>query len=196
MDHTAGGDKAPAYQYRPSLLGRAYAFRLTPGGLAWEVGPHAGTVPYRAIRRVRLSYRPIGLANYRFQAEIWAADAPKLTLASTSWRSLAEQERQDAAYAAFVRALHQRLVQAGSTAQFEAGTAPLLYWPGVVVLVVLALGTPYVLVRAAQAGAAGGAAIVAALMLVFFWQLGTFFWRNRPGRYAPEALPVALLPRS
>jgi hypothetical protein len=26
------------------------------------------------------------------------------------------------------------------------------------------------------------------------WQIGGFFWRNRPGRYRPDTLPAALMP--
>jgi hypothetical protein len=30
---------------------------------------------------------------------------------------------------------------------------------------------------------------------VFAYQLGNYFYRNRPGRYASDALPPMLLPR-
>ena len=35
----------------------------------------------------------------------------------------------------------------------------------------------------------------AALMALFLWQGGNFFRRNRPGRYRPDALPAALMPK-
>ena len=45
-----------------------------------------------------------------------------------------------------------------------------------------------------QAGFGAGAALAAAFLAVYLWQLGTFFRRNRPGRYRPEAIPAAVLP--
>ena len=41
----------------------------------------------------------------------------------------------------------------------------------------------------------GPAAFVGAFMLLFLWQGGNFFRRNRPGFYRPEALPAELLPK-
>jgi hypothetical protein len=50
-------------------------------------------------------------------------------------------------------------------------------------------------VRSLQAGAAGGAVFVVIFLGVFLWQAGTFFRRNRPGTYAPDALPSLVMPR-
>jgi hypothetical protein len=32
--------------------------------------------------------------------------------------------------------------------------------------------------------------------LVFGYQLGTYFYRNRPGRYRPDAIPPDVLPKA
>ena len=39
-------------------------------------------------------------------------------------------------------------------------------------------------------------AVVAIFFLVFAYQLGTYFYRNRPGRYRPDAIPSSVLPRT
>ena len=39
--------------------------------------------PYDRIRRIRLSFRPMTMQNYRFLTEVWTADGPKLQIAST-----------------------------------------------------------------------------------------------------------------
>lgn len=183
------------YTYKPSLMGAPCEFRLTADALHWNVGRGQGRIPYGSIRRIRLSFRPVTLATYRFVAEIWSDGAPKLIIASTSWRSVVEQQRQDAAYAAFVRALNHRVAAAGGATAFQAGSPHLLYWPGVLVFAAFALAIPFMAIRAVHDGALGGAAIVAALLLVFLWQVGTFFWRNRPGPYRPDAVPSLVLPR-
>lgn len=202
MDDATGNEVLPpaadddlTYSFKPSMMGGMCAFRLAPDGLYWQVGRQSGHMPYRAIRRIRLSFKPVSLATYRFITEIWSDLAPKLTVASTSWRSIVEQERHDALYAAFVRELNRRIARAGGAPTFHTGSPPLLYWPGVVILVLLAAMLPFMLMSAFASGAMGGVAIVGGVMLVFFYQLGIFFWRNRPGVYRPDAVPSAVLPR-
>ena len=183
------------YSYKPSLMAPPQAFRAGPDALEWEVGRYSGRIPYRDIRRVRLLYRPANLQTHRFLAEIWAERAPKLKIASVSWWSLTEQRRQDVAYKAFIGALHRRLAEAGAESAFEAGSPPWLYWPGVLVFCGIALAIVLLIARGVQEGALGGAALAAVLLAFFLWQLGTFFVRNRPGSYRPDAIPAAVLPR-
>jgi hypothetical protein len=182
------------YTYRASLLGAPFTFRLTDEGLAFEAGRRAGLIPYRNIARLRLSFKPSSMQSGRYVTEIWAADAPKLTIVSSSWKSMMIQERQDKAYSAFVAALHRRLDAAGATTRFERGSLPLLYWPALVVFVGVALGFALLVVRALQVDAKAGAAFVGAFLALFLWQGGNFFRRNKPGLYRPGAPPAELLP--
>jgi len=188
-----GGDD-PAYSYRPSLIGAAWQLRLRPDALEWQTGRHQGRIHYGRIARVRMSFRPVTMQTRRFVTEIWPAGGAKLTIASTSWRSLVEQEAQDSAYGAFIRALHRRIAAAGADASFETGVPPVLYWPGLVVFVALALGLAALALRALQIGQLSGAALVGGLLVLLLWQSGGYFRRNRPGRYRPDALPAELVP--
>ena len=43
---------------------------------------------------------------------------------------------------------------------------------------------------------AAATAVVAIFFLVFAYQLGTYFYRNRPGRYRPDAVPRDVLPKT
>lgn len=184
------------YSYRPSLLGAAWSFGLTQNGIAWEAGRKSGLVPYRNVRRVRLSFKPVSMQSQRFLCEIWADDAPKLEIVSSSWKSLVEQQRLDKPYTAFVTELHRRLAQSGAQQiRFEHGGLALTYWPGLVAFVGVALGLALLTVRALQADAKGGAAFIGAFMLLFLWQGGNFFRRNRPGVYRADAPPELLLPK-
>ncbi len=169
-------------------------FRLTADAIVWEAGSKSGRVPYRAVRRVRMTFKPVSMQSYRFVTEIWAERASRLKIISTSWKSMMEQERLDAPYTAFVGELHRRLHAAGAQVDYVRGGNPLIYWPGLVMFVVVAFGLAAVIVRALQAHAFSGALIVAAFLVFFLWQSGNLFRRNRPGRYAPEALPEELLP--
>ena len=183
------------YLYRPSLLGAPWSFRLTPVALAWEAGRRSGLVPYRDIRRVRLSFKPVSMQTQRYQTEIWAEGAPRLVIVSSSWKSMVEQERLDKSYSAFVTALHRRMADAGVRASYEQGSSPLRYWPGVVVFAAMALGLAFLIMRALQSDAPAGAAFIGAFLALFLWHGGNYFRRNRPGSYRPDDLPELLVPK-
>ena len=191
---TGAGDPF-AYAYRPSLLGAAWEFRLAGDGIDWAAGRKGGHIPFRAVRRLRMSYRPASMQSHRFMTELWADGAPKLEILSSSWKSMVEQERLDGRYTAFVAELHRRIALAAAPARFEKGSNPLLYWPSLIVFIGVSLGLALLVVRALQVDAKGGAVFIGGFLALFLWQGGNFFRRNRPGRYSPEALPADLLPK-
>src|SRR5450759_3722748 len=174
IDRASAGEPV-AYAYRPSLLGAAWQFKLTGEGIDWATGRKAGHIPFRAVRRLRMSYRPASMQSHRFMTELWAEGAPKLKILSSSWKSMVEQERLDKPYAAFVAELHRRIALAAPPARFEQGSHPLLYWPGLI--------------------AFAGVAFIGGFLVLFLWQSGNYFRRNRPGLYRPEALPAELMPK-
>ncbi len=195
MSPNLDGEKDPnAYSYKPSLFGAPWQFRLAADALEWQAGMRGGRFPYADIRRVRLSFRPVNMQTYRFLAEIWPLQGPKVTIASSSWRSMIEQSRQDAAYSTFVTELHRRIAAARGTAAFDSGSPALLYWPGLAIFAAVSLALAALTVKALRVASWAAAALVGGLLGLFLWQAGTFFKRNRPGRYRPDALPRALLP--
>ena len=191
----AHAENAPAYAFKPGMLGAPHEFRLRPSGLDWQVGRRSIHIPYGSIRRLRLSYRPVTLASYRFMAEIWSSAAPKASVTSTSWRNVFEQQRHDESYRAFIVELVGRIAAAGGKAAFVTGSVSILYWPGVAIFVGVSLALAALIARGLQAGQVAGAAVVGAFLAVFLWQLGNFLRRNRPGTFGPEALPEQVLPR-
>jgi hypothetical protein len=182
------------YVFKPSLLGSAWEFRLRPDVLEWQAGRMWGRVPYETITRVRLSYRPTTLQQKRFITEVWSSTAPKLTIASTSWKSVIEQERNDDAYSAFVRELNRRIGAAGAQTEFVSGSPPLLYWPGVAVLIAASVVLLAILVRTVMSLDWAGAAFIVAFIALLIWQIVPFFRRNRPGTYRPDSVPADLMP--
>jgi hypothetical protein len=196
VDEATDAPDEVAYAYKPSVLGAAHEFRLDDRALSWRVGGRSGRIPYADIRRIRLTFRPVTMQTYRFVAEIWSASAPKLQIASTSWRSMVEQERLDAAYVDFISTLHRRLGAERVPASFEAGTVPFVYWIGLALFVVVSLALAALIARALQAGAVTGAVFVGIFLGAFLWQAGGFFRRNRPGTYTADAIPSAVLPRT
>jgi len=57
------------------------------------------------------------------------------------------------------------------------------------------LATGALFVRAVGTVAWAATAVVGIFFLVFAYQLGTYFYRNRPGRYRPDAIPTEVLPQ-
>lgn len=183
------------YAYKASLMGAPLEFRLAPAALEWSKGKYTGRARYDRIRRIRLSFRPMTMQNYRFLAEVWPADGPKLQIGSTSWKSIVEHERLDAGYRDFVTELSRRVGVAGGQTAFDIGSPAFIYWPGAFVFAGAALAIAALTVRALQTGAWSGAAFIAAFLALFLWQAGNFFRRNRPGRYRPDAVPPQVLPK-
>ena len=80
--------------------------------------------------------------------------------------------------------------------KFQQGGNPLTYWPGLAIFGAVALGIAFLVLRALQSGAIAGAVFVAAFLGLFLWHGGNYFRRNRPGVYAPDALPELLVPKA
>jgi hypothetical protein len=192
---TVPSGDAVAYTFRPSLLGAPWEFKLTGDGIDWVTGRRSGRIALRDVRRLRMSFKPGNMQSQRFVTELWADGAPRLVIASTSWKSMFEQERMDQSYAAFIAELHRRIARAGSPVRFEQGSHPLLYWPGLVAFAGVALASVVLIVRALQDGAMTGAAFIGVFLAFFLWQGGNFVVRNRPGLYRPDALPAQLMPK-
>ncbi|MFZ0057770.1 MAG: hypothetical protein WCD87_01965 [Pseudolabrys sp.] len=186
---------AVTYAYRATLLGAPRHFTLSDDGIDWTSGLMSGHIPYRNIRRLRMSFRPVSMQSHRFITELWGEGAPRLKIVSTSWKSMVEQERLDRSYSDFVRELHRRISKAVSSTRFERGTSPWIYWPGLAIFVTVALGLAGGAVQASHAGAYAGAAFVGAFLALYLWQTENFLRRNRPGTYRPEALPKEVMPR-
>src|SRR6266699_5947570 len=102
-------------------MGAAWELRLRPDALEWQAGRRCGRIPYARVTWVRLSFRPVTMQTRRFVTEIWWPGGPRLSIASSSWRSPVEQVAQDRDYGAFVRALNARVAAAGTQASFETG---------------------------------------------------------------------------
>jgi hypothetical protein len=189
-------EQYPKYAYKPSLMGSPWMLQLAPDALVWSLGSLSGRVPYGSIRRIRLSFRPVTMQSYRFLAEIWSERNAKIPISSASWKSLVEQERQDAAYVGFIRELHERIAKAGGRPRLDAGAIPFLYWPGVAIFAAISVALAGLIVRALQQGETAATLFLLAFFAFMLWQLGGFFKRNLPRRYTLDRIPADVLPKA
>jgi hypothetical protein len=190
--HSVEAAAGLAYAYRPSLIGAAHRCELADQGLAWRNGRRSGTWAYVDIASIRLSYRPMGMQQHRFRADINHTDGRHITIFSTSKQTVALMEPQ-AGYAAFMVNLHDRMAAAGSPVMLRAGLRPGIYNAVVTMLVLLALAMSALLVRALWTGEWAGAAFIVAFSGLFAWQIRGFLRWNRPRSYTFEAVPEELL---
>lgn len=183
------------YAYKPSLLGGVWILTLAPDALHWAIGGMSGRIPYADIRQVRLAFRPVTMQSYRFLAEIWSDRNPKIPVASASWKSVMEQERQNEAYSRFIRALHAKIADAHGTPRLRAGAVPLLYWPGLLIFAGICVAMTGLIARAIQQGETAAILFLFGFFVFLLWQLGMFFKRNLPRRYTLDSIPPDVLPR-
>ena len=193
-EQDSGSDADPVYVHKPSLMGAAWELILRPDALEWRAGRHEGRIPYARVTRIRLSFRPGTMQTRRFVTDIWWSGGPRISIASTTWRSMIEQAAQDRAYGAFVRELNERVAAAGAAASFETGTPAVLYWPALAVFTAVTLALVALAVHALAVAAWVAAALVGGFLALFLWQSGSYFLRNRPGHYRPQAPPKGLVP--
>ena len=184
----------PLYQFRPSMMGAEYTFRLAPDALEWDIGRRNGRIAYRNFVRVRLGFRPANLAGSRFTAEIWSREGLKLLISSVSARSIFDFENRGPAYRAFVMELCQRIAAAGAGCRFDAGFPHWRWWPAMVVSLAVLAALLYLWAKMLLAGELAIGAALIAFALFFLWQIGSMIVRNRPHIYSPTAIPNHVLP--
>ena len=181
------------YSYKPSVIGAGWSFRLTPAGIAWESGRRSGVTAYRDITKVRMSYRPATMQSNRFETRVWAG-RPAFAIVSASWQGMFNQQAASPDYTRFVTELHRRLAASGSSATFEAGTHPFVFFFGILFSSVVGLAVAGLIWRAAGALDWGPVVVLVAMFAFFAWTGFNFFRRNWPTRYRAADPPKALLP--
>jgi len=182
------------YAYKASLIGAAHQFELTADGLSWRVAGRADVWRYGDISAMRLSYRPMTMQAHRFRADIYHVSGARLPILSTSWQTAALMAPQNAEYRAFVMELHARLAATGSKAVLTGGLGRNIYALALTLVILLALPTAALFVRALLTGEFAGALFLVGFVALFGWQVGGFIRRNRPVAYGFAHIPKALLP--
>jgi hypothetical protein len=190
------------YAYQPRLGGPGTRVTLTGDALAYAIGPREGRLSLRDVAGVRLRFHPAKFAHSSFETEIRTWGGEKVKLGSTSRTSITGVKDQGAEYAAFVRALHERLANLETAGGFR-GQPPVVYRGGFSALrwwLVAVLGFATLAGLVAIFGIAlidrqwSFAAFLAVVSAFVAWPTVEMIARNRPVRYTARALPERLLP--
>jgi hypothetical protein len=189
-----GAPPTARYAYKASLIGAVHQFELTDEGLSWRVAGKSGAWPYAEISSIRLSYRPVSMQSRRFRADIENANGARIAIVSTTWQTAALMAPQDHDYRTFIAQLHERMEKAGSKATLIGGLRPRIYAAAIIFLMLVAIATSGLFVRAITTSEWAGALFLVGFAALFAWQIGGFVARNRPRTYTADRLPEALLP--
>lgn len=181
------------YAARPRMIGPGSRFRLEHGVLDWTIGARSGRLALKDVVAVRLTYHPGQLAAPNFEMRLKGRNGENLRVGSLSRTSITSVEDNRAAFSAFVRAVHAGLE--GQTGVAYSAGLPRWRWMLMSALgAVTAVGLLAVLASALGQAQWTVAALMAVLCPVLGWPLVETIWRNVPGDYSPEALPVRLMP--
>jgi len=159
--------------------------KIEPGG--------AARFPYASITEVRLSFDPTRFDTRRYRCDVRSSDGAG-TLWSTHFAGVGDFEERAATYTPFVRALVARVAAVNPNCTFRAGTRPLAYWAGQLFLLAMAILAIGVIAMV------GGSALSEVTWGKIFVVLGliplafNYARKNRPRRFAPDAIPDDMLP--
>lgn len=159
----------------------------------WRTGRRSGVWRYQDIATIRLSYRPMGMQNRRFRADVDHRSSGHITILSTSKQTVALMEPQ-AGYRGFILELHRRLAAAGSDTALRGGLRSGIYRPIVIAVVLFGIAMAALLIRALATGEWAGVVFILGFAALFAWQIGGFLARNRSRNYTFDDVPQGLLP--
>jgi hypothetical protein len=191
---TPAAEPVAVYRYRPRLMGGEFELALAPDALEWTSGMRSGRLAYGDIKRVRVAFQPSNLMTKRCVCEIWPRNGGRLTVSSSSARSLLDSTDHGPEFRAFVTELVGKIGAAGGAVKLEAGMAAWRWWP-MMLITVLVLGGAFVLgLRALFTGETVFGVAVLGFGGLLAWQMGNLIGRNRPRIFSPDRIPSAVLP--
>ena len=157
----------------------------------------------RPVRRIglskvvslRLEFAPTRPEPNRFRCRLTLRGGEVLEFFNRTYRGVYDFADTSAAYVAFVEALHLELVRHAPDCIFCAGASAGNYALNMGILVFVALVVMGALIFFVSIGMVWIALIK--VMLITFYTPTAIRWakRNKPGHYAPHAIPSVVLPK-
>lgn len=181
------------YTYRLRPMGADTTLTLLPQHLKAERADQVFTVPYRDIAAVWLSFKPRGAYINGYRTKIYVRDRKTITLDDTTYATFFTQERQGAAYRAFVLTLIDKVKQADAGAQIMGGRN---FWMQSATLVFGAIFgglLPFMGLHSFRQGQIGLGLTFSAFAIGFIWWTWIYVSRNRL-RNLRAGVPDQLLP--
>jgi hypothetical protein len=189
------GPDETEYQFRAHAFAKDRTFLLTDDALVWgEDGARIDGVFYDDIAEVRVTYAPTRVARNRYRTQVIFRQGGMVELFNTHYAGFADFEERNAAYSAFVQALHRRLAVRNAPVIYRKGSSPGAY-AGNLVLTLGSFGMiALAFVLLFNFGIIWIAVAKLAIILFFVPTLVRYIRRSRPQAYDPRAIPADALP--
>ncbi|WP_165603994.1 hypothetical protein [Saliniramus fredricksonii] len=169
------------------------SFRLRGNRLIVERLGSEQAIPLAQITEARLTYEPRSFAQRLYRIRLRLASGGNLSLHSVNFRSMVFADRQEEAYAAFVKALLPAIAEANPQARFTAGRTPFVWGALIVTTIAIFLAIAYFVIFALREGEVAAIAIGLFIGAAGLWQMLPIVRLNRPRDFRPQDPPALLM---
>lgn len=184
-----------AYRFRAHAFVKDRTFLLTPDALVWgEDDAPVDGVFYDDIAEVRVTYAPTRVARNRYRTQVIFKQGGMVELFNTHYAGFADFEERNAAYSAFVTALHRRLAERSATVVYRKGSSPAAYVGNLVLTFGSFAMIALAFVLLFNFGIVWLAVVKLGIILFFVPTLIRHLRRSRPQDYDPRAIPEDAMP--
>ncbi len=183
----------PAYSHAPRPASMPVSFQLRGRQLIIDRLGSEQPVPLDQVEEVRLTFETRSFAQKLFRTSLRLKTGSTLSLHSVNFRSMVFADRQEEAYAAFVRDLLTRVAQANPQARFKAGRSPFGWWALCLTSVAILAAIVFFIWFAVREGETAAILVGAFIAAAGIWQVEPILRLNKPRSFTPEAPPEELL---
>lgn len=183
----------PHYLHAPRPASMPVSFRLRGNRLIVERLGSEQAIPLSQITEARLTYEPRSFAQKLYRTRLRLASGGNLSLHSVNFRSMVFSDRQEEAYAAFVKALLPAIARANPQAHFTAGRTPFVWGALIVTTIAIFLAIAYFVILALREGEGAAIAIGLFIGAAGLWQMLPIVRLNRPRDFHPQDPPAELM---
>ncbi len=197
MNEGANGNALPdipAYRQRPKPIGYDLAYQLEGDVLVVDSTRKVDRVRLAAVETVRFTYEPRNVTRHGFRTTLTLKDGRRISFTNLSWKSLMDCEQRNEPYKAFVHALSEAVARANPACRFIGGKNPVIWWMLGAITALSLVGLAAFSYRAFTQDATAAAFIGLVLLALTVWQMEPIVRRNKPRRFAANAIPAELMP--
>lgn len=183
------------YRFRAHAFAKDRTFLLTDDALIWgEDGARIDGVYYEDIAEVRVAYAPTRVARNRYRTQVFFKQGGMVELFNTHYAGFADFEERNAAYSAFVQALHRRLAERNAPVIYRKGSSPAAYAGNLLLTLGSFAMIALAFVLLFNFGIVWIAVAKLAIVLFFVPTLIRYLRSSRPETYDPRTIPADALP--
>jgi hypothetical protein len=183
-----------AYTNRRAVGAVESRFILEEDALRVESGGGGARIPLTAIREIRLHYQPNRYESDVYECTIGTAGGATHRLFSRYVAGVLDFRDQGPQYGVFVRELCLRCSRAGAPVRFAAGVTPARFTGNALAA---GAGMAFLFLALFLLPIANYIFIGVRLVVMVPLLIVSVLWfvKNKPSRFAPDAVPAGLLPK-